>query len=89
LSQDIPPSTPVSPRRRRRLLISLRAMMILVLVVGGWLGWFVRRVQVQRDAVAAVTNAGGSVFYDLERKNAGPNPYRRSWVPDWLGGDQA
>ena len=39
-------------------MISLRTMMVLVLVFGGWLGWFVRRVQVQRDAVAAVEKSG-------------------------------
>jgi Leucine Rich repeat len=86
---DLPTPNAVVPRRPRRFVISLRSMMILVLVFGGWLGWFVRRVQVQHDAVAAVKNAGGSVFYDLESRNAGPNPYRNSWVPDWLGGDQA
>jgi hypothetical protein len=88
VSQDLLTTTAVTPRRPRRFMFSLRTMMILVLVFGGWLGWFVRSVQVQRDAVAAVKNAGGSVFYDLERRNAGPNPYRRSWIPDWLGGDQ-
>ena len=89
MSQPTPTPTEGLPRRRRRFMISLRSMMILVLVFGGWLGWFVRRVQVQHDAVAAVKNAGGSVVYDLEWRNAGPNPYRKSWVPDWLGGDQA
>jgi hypothetical protein len=90
MSQPMPTPTPTEglPRRRRRFMISLRSMMILVLVFGGWLGWFVRRVQVRHDAVAAVKNAGGSVVYDLEWRNAGPNPYRKSWVPDWLGGDQ-
>jgi hypothetical protein len=88
MSQAMPPTSAGTPKRRRRFMISLRTMMILVLVFGGWLGWFVRRVQVQQDAVAAVKNAGGSVVYDLDWKNAGPNPYRKSWVPDWLGGDQ-
>jgi hypothetical protein len=35
--------------------------MVLVLIVGGGLGWFVRRATVQRDAVEAITAAGGSV----------------------------
>jgi hypothetical protein len=79
----------VPPKSRRRYMISLRTMMVLVLVFGGWLGWFVRRVQVQQDAVAAIKNAGGTVVYDLEWRNGGPNPYRTSWIPEWLGGDQA
>ena len=63
--------------------------MIMVLVIGGWLGWLVRRVQIQQNAVAAIKNAGGTVVYDLEWRNGGSNPYRKSWVPEWLGGDQA
>ena len=72
MSEDKPTTTAVTPRRRRRFMISLRTMMILVLVFGGWLGWFVRRVQIQQDAVAAVKNAGGSVFYDWSGGMPGP-----------------
>ena len=86
MSQGMPTTTAVTPRRRRRFMISLRSMMFLVLVFGAWLGWYVRKVQIQQKAVAAVKNAGGSDFYDLEWRNAGPNPYRQSWFPDWLGG---
>ena len=63
-------------------------MMILVLVFGAWLGWFVRRVQVQKDAVAAIQKAGGTVM-TFEWRNGGSNPYRNSWIPEWLGGDEA
>lgn len=87
--RDLPMAPPVMPKRGRRFMISLRTMMILVLLFGGWLGWFVRRVQVQQDAVAAIKDAGGTVVYDLEWRNGGSNPYRKSWVPEWLGGDQA
>ena len=41
--------------------------MIVVLVLGGGLGWFAhraRQVQIQRDAVIAVRKVGGSVLYD-------------------------
>ena len=83
-------TTPASPsNRRHRFHISLRAMMLLVLVFGSWLGWFVRSVRVQQNAVAAIKKAGGTVVYDLEWRNGGSNPYRRSWVPEFLGGDQA
>jgi hypothetical protein len=83
-----PAAHPVPPKRGRRLMISLRTMMILVLAFGAWLDWFVRRVQVQKDAVAAIKNAGGTVVYDLEWRNGGSNPYGNSWFPEWLGGDQ-
>ncbi len=33
-------------KRRRRFMISVRTMMLVVLVSGGCLGWFVRRVQI-------------------------------------------
>ena len=44
-------------------------MMILVLVVGSVLGWFARRARVQRDAVAAIKQAGGVVFYKWQWAN--------------------
>ena len=44
---------------------SLRALMVLVLLIGAGLGWLVRSAHVQRDAVAAVRRAGGSVSIDL------------------------
>ncbi len=54
-----------APRRRRWLVrLSLRASMGLVLVLGGALGWVVRRATVQRDAVAAIRATGGTVGYD-------------------------
>jgi hypothetical protein len=49
----------------------------LVLVIGGGLGWFVRRATVQRDAVRAIEAAGGNVEYDFqrdERKARFPGP---------------
>jgi Leucine Rich repeat len=84
-----PTADPPHLKRRRRFNISLRTMMILVLIIGTWLGWYVRRVQIQQNAVAAIKKAGGTVVYDLEWRNGGSNPYRKSWVPEWLGGDQA
>jgi hypothetical protein len=40
--------------------------MILVLIIGGWLAWMVRRAQLQRNAVEAIVRGGGSVEYDWE-----------------------
>ena len=51
---------------RRRLRVSLRGLMVLVLVVGGGLGWQVYRLRSQRLAVAAIRAAGGTVLYDYQ-----------------------
>ena len=46
------PEQPSSDTWRRRLRISVRGLMALVLIVGGGLGWVIHRAHVQRDAVA-------------------------------------
>jgi internalin A len=58
---------------RRYLRFSMRGLILLVLVIGGGLGWLVRSARIQRDAVAAITAADGSVSYS-----------RASWAPMWL-----
>jgi hypothetical protein len=45
---------------------SVRGLIVLVLVTGGWMGWIVRGARIQREAVAAIEKAGGSVGYDGE-----------------------
>ncbi len=65
-SMSIEPSA--SPRRRR-LRISVRGLMVLVLVLGGGFGWFCHRARIQRDAVAAVRHVGGSVIYGWQWKD--------------------
>lgn len=57
---------PTGLRPRRRFAISLRASMLLVLVVGGLIGWKARRASLQRRAVAAIQRLGGSTQYDWE-----------------------
>jgi hypothetical protein len=52
--------------RLPRIRMSVRVLMFLILVFGCWLSWYARRVQAQRDAVAAIKKAGGSVAYDWE-----------------------
>ncbi|MGO9464777.1 MAG: hypothetical protein ACLQVF_11580 [Isosphaeraceae bacterium] len=74
-------SSAAPPSSRRRFVLSLRALLILVLVLGAWLGWFVRNARIQHDAVAAVQRAGGSVAYDIDWRNEGFNPYARPWTP--------
>ncbi len=88
--------------RRPRARLSLRALMIIVLVLGCGLGWIVRSAQVQREAVAAVVQGGGRVWYDWEVPRSrvqpdgefiGGTPMRKrvapwpKWLFDRLGPD--
>jgi hypothetical protein len=43
--------------------MSVRALMTLVLIVGGGLGWTIQRANTQRRIVAALERSGGSVEY--------------------------
>jgi hypothetical protein len=43
---------------RRRLRISLRATMLVIVLLGVWLGWQVNTAREQRQAVAAVQKYG-------------------------------
>ena len=63
---------------------SLRALIVLVLLIGAGLGWLVRSAHVQRDAVAAIRRAGGSVSYDWEWSNGKSIPGGKPWAPRWL-----
>jgi Leucine-rich repeat (LRR) protein len=80
---------------RKRLHLSLRAMMIVILVIGGVLGWVAHRAHVQRDAVAAITtlrrNTRGRVYYDWQfvagRFDANAKPRGPRWLRDALGPD--
>src|SRR2546430_614588 len=62
----------VSPQLSQRLLSeypdrfspSIRAAMLLILIVGGGLGWF--RARVVRDTVAAISRVGGHAYYASE-----------------------
>jgi internalin A len=78
------PDQPLLKPRRRWLRMSVRGLIILVLVIGAGLGWIVRRAHVQRDAVAEIKKAGGSVFYDWEWKNGMPIQLGIPWTPRWL-----
>jgi hypothetical protein len=79
------------PRR-----ISVRALMILVLLLGGLLGWVVHLAHVQRDAIAAIRSGGGQVQYNWQLKTL-PNgrvqfdpkgrPKAPTWLLDYLGHD--
>ncbi len=56
------------PRLSRRYLrFSVRGLIIVVLLIGGWLGWIVRGARIQREAVAAIIKERGLIEYDWER----------------------
>lgn len=58
---------------RKLLRISVRELLVLVLVIGAGLGWIVRAARIQREAVAAITRAGGSVKYDWKWSGGSAN----------------
>jgi internalin A len=77
-------SRPLSRPWRRFLRFSVRGLIVLVLVIGVWLGWVVRLAHNQRDAVAAIERAGGRVSYDWEWSDGIYSPGGKPWAPRWL-----
>jgi internalin A len=79
------PTTTPSAKRRKRFGLSLRVLMVLVLLLGGGMGWYAYRARVQREAVAAIEAAGGKVYYDWEWNGdrAAPPTAKPKW-PKWL-----
>ena len=77
------PAGPTLRHWRRFLRFSVRRLIALVLVVGVGLGWMVRQAHIQREAVAAIKDAGGSVWYDWEWHNGRKFP-GKPWAPEWL-----
>ncbi len=75
---------PISRPWRRFLRFSMRGMILLVFVVGAGLSWIVRQAHIQRDAVAAIRKAGGSVFYNWEMYHGKAIPGGRPWAPSWI-----
>ncbi len=78
------PEQPVPRSWRRWLRLSVRALLIIVLLLGGWLGWIENRSQGQRDAVAVIQRAGGSVVYDWQWRDGRPDPLAKPGMPEWL-----
>jgi internalin A len=86
------PEQPSPNTWRRRLRISVRGLMALVLIVGGGLGWVIHRAHVQRDAVAVIKRVGGHVGYRWQRSKGAwislpPKPPEPDWVRRTLGPD--
>jgi hypothetical protein len=74
-----------SPVRPLKFLRGVRVQMIIVLLIGAGLGWIIRGARLQRDAVAAIREAGGQVSYDWYwKKSTDMVPYNRRVAPDWV-----
>jgi hypothetical protein len=69
---------------RSYLRVSVRGLIVFVLVVGSGLGWIVRRAHIQRDAMAAINQAGGSVLYDWEWRDGKAIPGGKPRAPVWF-----
>jgi hypothetical protein len=69
---------------RRFLRFSVRGMIVVVLVIGAWLGWVVRSARIQREVVAVVTKRQGLVLYDRKLGNRRLNGNVMSWATNWL-----
>ncbi len=88
-------STQLTRPKRRAVRLSVRALMVLVLLIGGGTGWVAHRARVQRDAVASINRAGGSVLYDWQFTDGttagtyqvGGKPWAPRWMVDFLGPD--
>jgi hypothetical protein len=61
------PAGALSCAWRKYVRFSVRGLIVVVLLTGGWLGWIVREAHFQRDAVAAIVKSGGIVVYDWGR----------------------
>jgi hypothetical protein len=79
-----------APRKRpwwRYLRHSVRGLMLVVLAVAGCLGWWLHLARVQRQAVAAIQAAGGSITYEWDvLGDPGTHGWRR-WVAEHVNVD--
>jgi hypothetical protein len=67
--------TPVK-RRRRWFRFSMRTLMVVITLLSVWLGIQVNAARRQKEAVAVILSAGGTVNYDYQLKPRPAAPYR-------------
>jgi internalin A len=77
-------ASPASWSWRRYLRFSVRGLIVLVLVNGVGMGWLVHKARIQREAVGAITTAGGNVAYDWDWSNGTSVAGGKPWAPRWL-----
>ena len=78
---DMTDQTKHSKRSWRRFTrLSVRSM-IVVVVIGGGLGWLVRGARIQREAVAAIEWRGGRVNYEWDYRSADSVMHGSPWAP--------
>src|SRR5262245_2160868 len=65
---------------RRFLRFSVRGMIVVVLVVGGWLGWIVRCATIQREAVLALQKGKAYVVYKGDHRKGPRFEDEKFWV---------
>ncbi len=79
-----------TPRKRpwwRYLRFSVRGLIVVVLAVGGCLGWWLHLARVQRQAVAAIRAAGGTISDEWDVPGAPSTPGWRRWVAEHVDVD--
>jgi hypothetical protein len=77
---------------QRWIRFRLRTAFVALTLVCAFLGWWVVSAERQRDAVAAVREAGGSVIYTYERdpilgRLKDPKPWASAWLRKTFGDD--
>jgi hypothetical protein len=75
---------------RRRFGFRLRTLMVLILVVALFVGWRANRAYVQRQAVARIIAANGSITYDFQfgvpsSSRGTKQPPAPGWLRRWIG----
>ena len=84
------------PKRKRRWFrFSLKTMLIVIMLMGGLLGWIAKetvRAERQRRAVETIEKANGEVWYDYEFseplvRNWKPKPPASAWLEELVGVD--
>jgi hypothetical protein len=69
---------------RRYLRLSVRGLLILVLLIGGWLGWLAQTARTQREAVAAILKAHGAIRYDWQGASFASGEPAQPMATRWL-----
>src|SRR5262245_37829735 len=65
-SQAAPQRSATMPQMKKWLRFSLRTMLVLITALCIWLGVQVNVARRQREAVAAISRVGGTVYYDYQ-----------------------